>query len=310
MLDQILMHPVVSGLILMGLIGGLSYRLHFVDISGLIAAFVVGFTVWYTGGPPAFTVLLFYFIAAGVATKFKYKTKAKLDVAQEGKGKRSWRNVFGSGTIPMTFSIAVYLSKNLATMGLVDPSLQFWMFGGFIGSVATTSADTLASELGVFSKRKPRLITNLRRRVPTGTIGGVSLLGEMVAIAAGFAIGVILLMFAFFAPGSLPIVSSEQVMYILPLSVLTAFIGCNTDSFIGAALQNKYVCEICGTISDKEFHCGYETKYLGGIKRLKNIHVNFTSSGMGATTGIVLSAGLFVWILSGLFFWVLASSSN
>lgn len=75
----------------MGFLGVLTYKVRFVDISGLIAAFVVGFTVWAAGGPPAFVVLLFFFISAGIATKYKYKAKAKKDLAQEGKGRRSGR---------------------------------------------------------------------------------------------------------------------------------------------------------------------------------------------------------------------------
>jgi len=309
MLDQLL-HPAVTGLILMGLIGALSYRLHFVDISGLIAAFVVGYTVWYTGGPAAFSVLLFYFIAAGIATKFKYKAKAKKGFAQEAKGKRSWKNVFGSGTIPMFFSVASYISRPLAAQGLVDASLPFWLFGGFVGAVATTASDTLASELGVFSKSKPRLITNLRRKVPTGTIGAVSLLGEAVALMAGIVIGTVIIIFAVLAPSTVPITSAGQIMYIMPVAVLSGFVGCNMDSVIGATLQNRFVCDICGAITDKEFHCQYETKYIGGFKRFSNFLVNFSSSGTGAILGIVLGAGLFVWILGGLFFWVLAASSS
>ncbi len=308
-MDQLL-HPAVTGLILMGLIGALSYRLHFVDISGLIAAFVVGYTVWYTGGPAAFSVLLFYFIAAGIATKFKYKAKAKKGLAQEAKGKRSWKNVFGSGTIPMAFSVAAYISQSLATQGIVDASLPFWLFGGFVGAVSTTAADTLASELGVFSRSKPRLITNLRRKVPTGTIGAVSLLGEAVALLAGIVIGTVITLFALLAPGTVPTSSSDQIMYLLPVAVLSGFVGCNVDSLIGATLQNRFVCDICGAITDKEFHCRYETKYIGGFKRFSNFLVNFSSSGTGAALGIMLGAGFFVWILGGLFFWVLACSSS
>ena len=305
MLD-ILTHPAVSGLLVMSLIGALAYKAHFVDISGLVAAFVVGFTIWYTGGPPAFVIVLFFFLSSGVATKYKYKAKAKKNLAQEGKGKRSWRNVLGSGIIPMFFSVGIYLAGILST----DPFFPFAMFGGFIGAVATTSADTLASEIGVFSSKKPRLITNLRRKVPRGTIGAVSLLGEGVAILAGAIIGGIALLFAFLTPDWIPIYNTGQLIMIFPLAVLTAFIGCNLDSLIGAIAQNRFVCEICGAMVDKEFHCEYETKYVGGFRQFTNMHVNLGSSGMGATLGIVLGAGLFVWILGGLFFWILASSSN
>jgi len=312
---EMLSHPAVSGLLVMTLIGALAYKAHFVDISGLVAAFVVGFTIWYTGGPASFVIILFFFMSAGVATKYKYKAKLQKNVAQEGKGKRSWVNVFGSGIIPMMFSVAMYIVAmfpDLATAGW-----PFFLFGGYVGSVATTSADTLASEIGVFSKSKPRLITNLRRKVPGGTIGAVSLLGEGVAILAGLVIGIIALAFALLTPTLIPglvlaetTIVWEYIIFLVPLSVLTAFIGCNIDSFLGAVFQNRFVCEICGAVTDKEFHCEYETKYIGGFKKFTNMHVNLGSSGLGATLGIVLGAGLFVWILGGLFFWIAASSSN
>ena len=92
---QMLGNSVVSGLIVMSILGALSYKLHFVDVSGLISAYVVGVTVWYTGGVAAFTILLFFFLASGLATKFKYKAKAKRNLAQEGKGKRSLGNPAG-----------------------------------------------------------------------------------------------------------------------------------------------------------------------------------------------------------------------
>jgi len=239
----------------------------------------------------------------------------KKNVAQEGKGKRSWGNVFGSGIIPMIFSVAMYIATMVPD--LVAAGWPFFLFGGYVGAVATTSADTLASEIGVFSKSKPRLITNLRRKVPGGTIGAVSLLGEGVAIAAGLFIGVIALGIALLAPTWIPglvtaenVVVSEYVLFLVPLSILAAFIGCNIDSVLGAVLQNRFVCEICGAVTDKEFHCDYETKYVGGFKSFTNMHVNLGSSVLGATLGIILGAGLFVWILGGLFFWIAASSSN
>lgn len=312
---EMLTNSVVSGLLVMSLIGALAYKAHFVDISGLVAAFVVGFTIWYTGGPPAFVIVLFFFLSSGVATKYKYNAKIKKNVAQEGKGKRSWVNVFGSGIIPMMFSMAMYIAKSVPE--LLVAGVPFFLFGGFIGAVATTTADTLASEIGVFSKSKPRLITNLRRKVPGGTIGAVSLLGEGVAIAAGLFIGLIALGFAIFTPTWIPglvtpgrLIILDYVLFIVPLSVLTAFIGCNIDSFLGAVLQNRFVCEICGAVTDKEFHCDYETKYVGGFKTFTNMHVNLGSSVTGAMLGIVLGAGLFIWILGGLFFWIAASSSS
>jgi uncharacterized protein (TIGR00297 family) len=303
---ELLTNPVVSGIILMTLLGGVSYKLHFVDISGLISAFMVGFIVWYAGGPAAFTVLLFFFLSSGMATKFKYKAKAKAGVAQESKGRRSWKNVTASGIVPTLFAIGMYLAPRLSS----NPDLPFFMFAGLVGAIATTTSDNLASEIGVFSKRTPRLITNLRRKVPRGTIGAVSLLGEQVAMAAGFAIGIIVVLFAYFVPSTVPITNPNQIQFFIPLAVLTGFVGCNMDSVLGAVVQNKFVCDICGTVTDKEVHCNYQTKYVGGYKWFSNMHVNLGSSTMGATLGIVLGGGLFVWVFGGVFFWILASSSS
>ena len=86
-LVDILANPAVSGLLVMTIVGALAYKLNFVDISGLISAFVVGFTIWYTGGVVSFVIILFFFLSAGLATKMKYKEKAKQNLAQEGKGK-------------------------------------------------------------------------------------------------------------------------------------------------------------------------------------------------------------------------------
>jgi uncharacterized protein (TIGR00297 family) len=310
---QLFTDPVVSGLIVMSIIGVLAYKLGFVDITGLISAFVVGFTVWYTGGYALFTILLFFFIGAGFATKYKYKAKKRKGLAQESKGKRSWRNVFGSGIIPMIFSIGIFISQ-YPSLNIITqyPDLPFLLFGGFVGAVGTTTADTLASEIGVFSKRKPRLITNLRRKVPAGTIGAVSLLGEAVAIASGLIIGLIATIFALLDPLSIPSVynHSWHIWAIIPLSILTAFMGCNLDSLIGVIAQDKYECEICGAITDKKIHCGREGKYLGGIGSISNSQVNLGSSGMGAVLGIILGTGLFLIILGVLFTWLAASSKS
>ena len=68
---EMLTHPAVSGLLVMTIIGALAYKANFVDISGLVAAFVVGFTIWYTGGPASFIIILFFFMSAGIATKYR-----------------------------------------------------------------------------------------------------------------------------------------------------------------------------------------------------------------------------------------------
>lgn len=51
-----------------------------------------------------------------------------------------------------------------------------------------SNGDTWSSELGVLSSGNPILVTTFRR-VPKGTNGGVSALGMIASVAAGFVIG-------------------------------------------------------------------------------------------------------------------------
>ncbi len=62
----------------------------------------------------------------------------------------------------------------------------FGNYAGFIGSIATATADTMASEVGVATT--PRLITNFKK-VPPGTDGGVSVLGTFAGIVGAGLIG-------------------------------------------------------------------------------------------------------------------------
>jgi len=59
-----------------------------------------------------------------------------------------------------------------------------------MGTVATATGDTLASEIGTTAKGKPRMITTLKLSEP-GTDGAVSLLGELAAIFGPAAIGLL-----------------------------------------------------------------------------------------------------------------------
>ena len=77
----------------MSLLGIASYKLKFVEITGLISAYVVGVYIWITGGIAVFTAVLMFFVLSGIATKYKYKQKKKDNVEQEFGGSRNWRNV-------------------------------------------------------------------------------------------------------------------------------------------------------------------------------------------------------------------------
>jgi uncharacterized protein (TIGR00297 family) len=105
-----------------------------------------------------------------------------------------------------------------------------WLWIAYTGAMAAVNADTWATELGVLSKRAPRLISS-GRRVERGTSGGVSLAGYLAALAGAALIG---LTAALFSP-SLPF------LIVVIVSVLGGLAGSTLDS-LQTTLQAIYWC--------------------------------------------------------------------
>ncbi len=255
---------VLIGMLLMLIIGVPSYYLKFVDITGFISAMAIGVIIWALGGIGPFLLVLGFFIASGLATKYKYKRKKKSGNAQENKGRRTWRNVLGSGLIPVIIVIFMYFLMEW----------QAILYMAYASAIATTAADTLASEIGVLSKTRPRMITSLTRRVPRGTPGAVSSLGLKVELLTSFIFGVIA--FLFFVPFNL---------WIIPLVAIVGFLGANIDSLIGAM--------------DKKFDM-----------KVDNYLINFGSSVIGGVLGIMVATGLILVVLGCMVTWVVISGSS
>jgi uncharacterized protein (TIGR00297 family) len=103
----------------------------------------------------------------------------------------------------------------------------------FITAISAAASDTLASEIGVFSKRTYMITTG--KRVKPGINGGVSALGTGMALFAAFyasIIGWFLIMI--WSPMVLPL---NNIYLLLPL--LLGFSGCHIDSLLGATLENR-----------------------------------------------------------------------
>ncbi len=105
---------------------------------------------------------------------------------------------------------------------------------GYLGSVATATGDTLASEIGVTNKGKPIMITTLKPVEP-GTDGAVSLLGEMVCILGSLIIGILALVLVIDVE---PLSPFTYIIWVF-IIVLGGFAGTNFDSLLGATLQQR-----------------------------------------------------------------------
>lgn len=214
--------------VLLVIIGILTYARKALDLLGSIFMIVMGVIIIFAAGVN-WLLLIFVFLILGlVFTRYKHQYKKEIGVYE---GTRTLKNVISNGIVPFVMA-------------------AFGNYGGFIGSIATATADTMASEVGVVET--PRLITNLKKKVPPGTDGGISLLGTAAGIIGAGLIGV-----SAYILGINP-----DLIKTMEIAVISGTVGCFMDSVLGAVLESK--------------------------SYLTNEHVNLIATVTGAFIGIVM----------------------
>src|SRR5919198_679888 len=92
-----------------------AYRMRVIDRWGAISAVPMGFVILYFGSILWFFVLLIFFVTASLFTKYKYKQKQDMELAEDNGGARSWKSVVANGAPAAAFAIMYYLSHNNPT---------------------------------------------------------------------------------------------------------------------------------------------------------------------------------------------------
>lgn len=275
--NDFLTHALI-GLLVVGAFGVFSIKLKIVSISGLIAGFLVGYVVWIFGGWTWFLIILMFHLSAAFFTKFKYKRKVKEGLAQEKGGARGWPNVFANGGFP---TICAGL-EGVFVLLIVGGNFDIFLFG-FVGAVATMTADTIATETGLLSKRNPRLITKPRQVVPPGTSGGITILGELGALTGCLIIGGSAALLA-----TIGVLASFHTYQLLFVAIGAGMFGCLVDSIFGATVQGIFRCNVCNKITEKSKHCGKKSTHIQGIAFFENNTVNFVASLSGGVIAMAL----------------------
>lgn len=207
-------HHLILALVLMLAIGYVSYKVNIADIPGALSGVLLGVLIIVFGSIMWFVTLLAFFILGGVFTRYKYGYKQSLGIAQAEGGARGYRNVFGNGLVALILAVA-------------EGVFGYHIFMiGYLGAIATATGDTLASEIGETSKTQPRVITTFKK-VPAGTSGAISLLGELAAIVGSAVIGI------------LATLLGMAGLHVAAITILGGFIGTNIDSLLGATLENR-----------------------------------------------------------------------
>jgi uncharacterized protein (TIGR00297 family) len=196
---------VLEYVILVVIIGFLTYVRKALDLYGSIFMIIMGIIIIFTAGIN-WLLLIFVFLLLGlVSTKYRHQYKKDIGVYE---GTRSVKNVVSNGIVPFVMA-------------------AFGNYPGFIGSIAVATADTLASEIGVVDKH-PRLITTFKKVSP-GTDGGVSPIGTAAGIIGAGIIGVC----AYFLG------ISTDPFNALKITIIAGTLGCFIDSILGAVLESR-----------------------------------------------------------------------
>ncbi|HEX7467846.1 MAG TPA: TIGR00297 family protein [Methanobacterium sp.] len=185
-------------------IGLITYLRKALDLFGSIFMIIMGVIIIFTAGANWLMLIFIFLILGLISTKYKHQYKKDIGVYE---GTRSLKNVISNGIVPFVMA-------------------AFGNYGGFIGSIATATADTLASEVGVVEQ--PRLITTFKK-VPPGTDGGISVVGTAAGIIGAGIIGVSAYILGIFPD---PLVT-------LKVSIIAGTVGCFVDSILGAVLERR-----------------------------------------------------------------------
>ncbi len=184
--------------------------------AGLFHAFGLGVLIWATLGWQGYAVILTYFALGTAITYVGKDIKEARGIGEKRSGARGPENLWGSAGVAAVCALGYGLYPH-----------PLWLLG-YVSSLSTKLADTMASEVGKAFGKTTYLITNFRS-VPPGTEGAVSLEGTTAGIVGSIAIAVV---------GWL--VGMITVPQGLLLCVGAALIATNLESLIGATLQTRW----------------------------------------------------------------------
>ncbi|MCF7827081.1 MAG: DUF92 domain-containing protein [Candidatus Marinimicrobia bacterium] len=248
-----------------------AFKLKSLSISGGFGAFLLGVFMFGMGGWHTMLPLIGFFVLSSILSKMADR-QSKKDIISSKGSQRDIVQVYANGGIPLIFTIAWYLSNYS-----ID-----WLYWAFLASLASATADTWESEIGSFSKPLPINILTWKS-VPKGFSGGISFLGTFGGLLGAA-------MIAFIA-GIMGFIQWE--MELVVLIIFAGFMGSIVDSILGASIQAKFKCEVCGKATERLSHCHEETTHISGFLWLDNDWVNVAGSLSGGLIFILIYLLLF-----------------
>lgn len=193
-------------------LAGIGYALRGVNVSGMLAGWLVGTVIYAFFDWRGYLLLLGFFVLGTLLTKLGYRQKEAERLAQEEGGRRGARHAVANTGVAVACAVLAVTTEH-----------PLFFAVAFAAAFATAAADTAGSEIGQLWGRRTYLVTNFRP-VPRGTDGAVSLEGTLAGLVAG---GLLAVLGA--AVGLYPWAGALVV-------TAAAFLGSTLESVVGAAL--------------------------------------------------------------------------
>jgi uncharacterized protein (TIGR00297 family) len=254
-------------------IGGLAWWRGSLTPGGWAGAVLVGTITFGMGGWVWGGLLVGFFVSSSALTRWRRAAKQRAAGARVEKGgRRDLGQVLANGGPGALLALAYGLGG--------EPAALLWLF---LGVMATVTADTWATEIGMLDPAPPRLIIGLAP-VSAGTSGAISGYGLAATLAGAGLIGVIAALWPL-AQGRPPDGG------LVPVALLGGVAGSLCDSLLGATLQASYAGPDGPTERPRDAH-GAPLPRLRGVPGLRNDAVNLLSSLLGGLVGLLAGAWL------------------
>lgn len=249
---------------LVGIAATHAFRRRQLTLGGAYAAFAVGTAAVVGGIGWAFALAAFFYSSVVLSSwRAADKRQRAYSVLPDARSRNAWQVLANGGL----FAVA-------AVSWGVEGSWAAGFFG--FGALATATADTWATEIGIALDPAPRSIITWKRVAP-GTSGAVSAFGMGAVVAGSFLIA-LLAVAAFTTPFDLPRIEAVFVGGIT---------GAVADSLLGATVQSRRWCEPCGAWTERRVHtCGFRSRHAAGFRWMTNDVVNLLATALGGLAAL------------------------
>ncbi len=259
-------------LLLSATIGGLAYWRQSLTAGGWLGAILTGTATMGFGGWAWGFALVAFFVSSSALSHYKEQIKEQRAAEKFAKGgRRDLVQALANGGVGALIAL-IY--------ALLDGSPL--LLALFVGVMATVNADTWATELGVLSPHRPRMITT-GRPVEPGTSGGITLLGTSAAAAGSLLIGGV--MFVGLALGA---PTMQTLWWLLPAALLGGVGGAMVDSLLGATVQAIYRYPNGKETERVVGRDGTPNRFVRGWRWMNNDLVNLGSSLVGGLIAVLV----------------------